>query len=281
MEALPDGQLIEADDRLAMVFSHYYCIERPADAPPLRRHLMPNYEMLLVFNFGPEVPVKLGNHEYRIRRTAVLGPLQKTLTYDLPGGAELIIVNFTLNGFYRLMRVPMHEFRADDLHHPDLLLDKAGFGDLWTQLAESPNRSDRLNRISDYLQTSVAPIDEAACSLLDTIPYFRNPSLEPVKGVAGTHGLTARSVQQRFQIQLGFTAKEMVRFLRFKRVLAELGKPGPDAPVDWVQLVERFGYHDQPHLIRDFRYYVGLTPRRFLRQLAGGGVCVSPSGRFY
>ncbi|WP_460636975.1 AraC family transcriptional regulator [Larkinella harenae] len=43
----------------------------------------------------------------------------------------------------------------------------------------------------------------------------------------------------------------------------------------------RFGYHDHSHLIKDFKYYLGLTPRQFLRQLTAGSICLSKTGKFY
>lgn len=280
MESPTNSQLIDADEQLATVISHFYCVEHAAQAQPVRQQLLPNYEMLLVFNFGPAIPISLGDNGYVIEQTAVLGPLQKTLVYELPAGADLIVVNFTLNGFYRLLGVPMHQLRAEDLHNPDLLLNKACFSELWAQLAPMTALADRLQLLRDYTMAFVAPSDAASLSLLDSIPYFRDSATDPIKGLAQTHKLSNRSIQLRFQTYLGYSAKEMIRFLRFKKVLGHLCQQYPTPP-DWLELVLTFGYHDHSHLIKDFTYFLGLTPRQFLKQLAAGGVCISKSGKFY
>ncbi|CAN5307284.1 hypothetical protein BH09BAC4_BH09BAC4_35770 [soil metagenome] len=275
-----NSQVVDADARLATVFSHFYCVQQASDAPPLRQQLLPNYEMMLAFNFGPEIPVSIGDSDYMVRKTAVLGPLQKAITYELPAGADLIVVNFTLNGFHRLLKVPMQQFSAGDIYNPDVLLNKNCFEDLWHQLAGMPELSDRLQLLSEYALTFVAPIASSAHPLMDSIPYFKESATDPIKALADTYQLSPRSIQLRFQAQLGYSAKELIRFLRFKKVLGFLFQAYP-APVDWLDLVLKFGYHDHSHLIKDFHYFLDMTPRQFLAQLAQGNVCVSKPGKFY
>ncbi len=59
-----------------------------------------------------------------------------------------------------------------------------------------------------------------------------------------------------FQKYVGYSPEELLRYLRFKQVVAHLmaerGKP-----VDWFDLIVQFGYHDQSHLIGDFKFYTG------------------------
>ncbi|CCH54829.1 transcriptional regulator, AraC family [Fibrisoma limi BUZ 3] len=275
-----NSQLIEADERLATVFSHYYCVQQGPQDAPLQQQLVPNYEMLLVFNFGPAISGSLGDAPYVISRTAVLGPLQKTLTYELPAGADLIVVNFTLNGFYRLLRVPMQELKTQDIHNPDVLLNKPCFEDIWSQLAQMTTLADRLQLLNEYALTYAAPADSTTNSMIESIPYVNNTVVEPVKLLATQQQVSARMIQLTLQKQLGYSARELVRFLRFKKVLTFLFQQ-PTPSVDWLSLVSEYGYHDQSHLIKDFQQYMGISPRQFINQLAQGGMCISKPGKFY
>ncbi|WP_138989369.1 helix-turn-helix domain-containing protein [Larkinella sp. C7] len=275
-----NSQLIDADDRLATVFSHYYCVRLDPDDQPVTLQLMPHYEMLLAFNFGPPLPISLGDAKHVIRQTAVLGPLQKMLTYELPAGADLIVVNFTLDGFYRLLGVSMQELKAGDWHDPDVLLNKHCFSELWAQLTSLSELADRIKLLNAYAVTFVAPTDAASDSLRESIPYFRDAVVDPIKVLAETQQVSVRRIQMRFQSHLGYSAKELTRFLRFRNLLNFLTQQHPQPP-DWLDLVLTFGYHDHSHLIKDFQYYLGLTPRQFLKQLAQGNVCISKTGRFY
>lgn len=272
-----DTQLIEADDRLARVFSHFYVVQQPADAPTVTQQLLPNYEMLVVFNFGAELPVWLGANTYTVRRVAIIGPLQKLLRYELRAGAHLMVVVFTLNGFYRLFGKLL---RQPGSTATDVVLNPNFLTDLWTQLAELPTTEGRTQRFSDYALTHLAPTDGTMQPLLDTIPHFRHTFVDPIKAVAQQYNLSPRTVQLRFQHQLGYSAKEMIRFIRFKNLIAQLMNQ-QTTPPDWADLVVTYGYHDQSHLIRDFQQFTGLSPSAFVKQLAEQNLCISQPGKFY
>lgn len=274
------SQLIEADPLLAQAFSHFYCVQQDAGSAPLRQQLLPNYEMLLVFNFGPDIPVALGDKAWVVRQTAVLGPLQKPLHYELPPGADLMVVNFTLNGFYRLWGKSLHRLRATEQVNADALLNADSLRELWQRMADQTVLTDRLQVFSAYALAHLSPVDVVTRSLLDHAPLFRQPAVDPLKVVAQAQRVSTRNLQLRLQTQVGYSAKELVRFLRFKQVLSFLIGRDTTA-VDWLALVLRFGYHDQSHLIKDFRYFLGITPRQFVRQLTRGEVCMSKSGKFY
>ena len=58
------------------------------------------------------------------------------------------------------------------------------------------------------------------------------------------------------------TPKAYLRVSRFQRVLARVHA----APsVDWMEEVERHGYYDQPHFIREFKEFSGFTPTEYFR----------------
>ena len=280
MDSTISTQLIVAEPQFDQVYSHIYCVQQSAQALPTQHLLVPNYEMLLVFNFGPDVPISLEHEPYIIQQTAAIGPLQKLLRYELPPEADLMIVNFTLNGFYRLLGTPMNQLRGTDFFDPDLLLNDGCFQTLWAQLASMNLFNDRLQRINEFVSTYLKPTDEASHSLMTSIPHFRQTAIDPVKALAQTHQLSPRGVQLRFQTQLGYSAKELTRFLRFRNVVALVVQQFPIAP-DWADLVLRYGYHDQSHLIKDFQQFMAMTPTEFIRQLAGQDVCISQTGKHY
>jgi len=98
-----------------------------------------------------------------------------------------------------------------------------------------------------------------------------------------------RTMIARFRACAGFPPKTIARLLRFNRVVRTLdrlsgtrtnepaGKPyiaarQPDdplsRPIDWAGLAADCGYFDQPHFIRDFREFSGMTPDAFLRRMS-------------
>lgn len=50
---------------------------------------------------------------------------------------------------------------------------------------------------------------------------------------------------------------------RFQGVVARLNRR---VPPNWSRLAVQAGYHDQPHLVRDFREFGGTTPAAYWRE---------------
>jgi AraC-like DNA-binding protein len=284
MSAKPvTGQHFEAEGALGGVLRHFYAIGNPPGGETRVQHLSPHYDLMLVLNFGPPVRLSFGGEAFddrQVRQTAVIGPLRKLLNYELQPGSDLIVATFALDGFYRLFQVPLPELPGEALLDPESLpgAGKADFGALWETLRALPSLPDRIGFLKEYLAALVQGSDEASRPLLDAIAYFRDPGVNPAKAVAIDHQLSDRTVQLRFQKYLGFSPKEMVRFVRFKQVLYHLVRQ-PGQPVDWHELVVRFGYHDQSHLIKDFGHFLGTTPQQFVKSYAD--YCIARPARQY
>ncbi|SDS10380.1 AraC-type DNA-binding protein [Friedmanniella luteola] len=82
----------------------------------------------------------------------------------------------------------------------------------------------------------------------------------PVGVVVERFGTTAKPFIRRFRAATGLTPKTYARLRRLQRVLHSLP---PDGRVDWSRIAADQGYHDQSHLIHDFKAITGLTPSQY------------------
>lgn len=264
-----NGMLYQVKGTLAAVISHYYHVFNTGDQP-VTKHLSPNLEIMMIFNLGTPVPVSFNDtasgREVK-SECVVIGPLRKMLGYTLNPEADALVVNFRLNGFYRLFKLALNNFDSETLYDPDKLGSYC-FEDLRKELAEIDDLKARLTMISSYIATFIAENDAAVQPLLNGEHYFYDPAIQPVKAIAKDNSLTERTIQLRFQKYAGYSPKELLRFLRFKTVVDRLVNE-EDTPAGVFELILAFGYHDQSHLIKDFQQYLGTTPQHFLRQLKG------------
>ncbi|GAB4045871.1 helix-turn-helix domain-containing protein [Spirosoma litoris] len=272
------AQTFTAPEGLTEVFRHIYYMKHPHEATCQSLQLFPHYEMMLVFNFGPPLSVSIADDTSLVERVAILGPLDRVLTYELLPESEVMVIVFTLNGFYRLLGKSIHPLRTETANQVAVPLTELTYLDLWENLVQLPSIADRAELLMTYIQLHVTPEDTA--SLLDEASLFSNLAIDPIKIIAKNRRLSARSVQLRLRNMVGFSAKEMARFIRFKNVIAHLVKEHPTLP-DWADLVVQHGYHDQPHLIRDFQRYLGLSPTDFVKQLAEQPICITQPGKHY
>jgi len=71
-----------------------------------------------------------------------------------------------------------------------------------------------------------------------------------------------RTFQIHFKNQTGIPPKLFCRIVRFNAFLHVLDQ-NPKA--DILELALRFGYSDNPHLYKDFKQFVGMTPKKYLQ----------------
>lgn len=202
------------------------------------------------------------------------------LNYEMLPGADIVVTVFNLDGFYRLFQVPVDELNGETVHHPDAFIHQPDYEELWEILNRSHVAEERIELLSDYIRTYKHEAEEAARPLLEGAEYFNDPLIQPVKAIAADADLSERSVQLRFKKYVGYSPKELLRFLRFKQVINNIiEKPGVE--IDWYDLIHDFGYHDQSHLIKDFHHFLGTTPEIFVKQIAGKEFCTTRPGQYY
>ncbi|MCE7040856.1 helix-turn-helix domain-containing protein [Dyadobacter sp. CY312] len=276
------GKHFEVSAPLDEIIRHFYCIRTSPDFEKIDKHLLPNLEMMLVFNFGKSLRLSFADQPYDgfyVNNVAVIGPLRKMLNYEVLPDADLIIAEFNVDGFYRLFQLPMSERAGEEIWNPDEIL-KAGFHELWDTLKDIPLQTERLELLKDFMLAIIQDSDDCLKPLFNGISYLNNPLIQPVRAMALDSEFSERTIQNRFKKYLGYSPKELLRFLRFKQVIAAIQQQ-ERLEVDWYRLIEEFGYHDQSHLIKDFHHYLGITPKKFVKEIIGKKFCVSKPGKFY
>lgn len=272
---VPIGEKHPIDGELAEVLGHFYTIRTPLKMKPCVCHLAPNLEMMVVFNFGAPVRFSFGDKMSDARtidHIGIIGPLRQMMNYELTGGTDLLILPFIYNGFYRLFSLAVDDFNFND--EKDVLKYMAKLENIWQQLATISDTKERLAEITAYLLASISGNDKASLPLLDSVPLIHNPAMNPVKAIAAKETVSERSIQLRFKKYTGYSPKELVRFLRFKTLLTQLFPSADIERINWIDLVVKYGYHDQSHLIKDFKYFTGVSPKKFLSLTKDGSFCI-------
>lgn len=279
----PIGLHIDVGAPLNEVVKHLYCIRTPENFDTLVQRLSPNLEMMLVFNFGKPVRISFGDgifQEQRMEKMAVIGPLRKMLNYEVFPDTSLIAVVFNADGFYRLFQLPVDSLNGETVVDPDELLGISGFRQLWEELDKLTGLEQKVDLLKEYGRLFIQNTEDASVPLLNGIGYFQRESVQPVRAIAMDSDLSERTIQLRFKKYLGYSPKELLRFIRFKKVINQILQ-NKNNQVDWYCLIDEFGYHDQSHLIKDFHHYLGTTPQKFVKDILGKEFCVSKEGRYY
>ena len=70
-----------------------------------------------------------------------------------------------------------------------------------------------------------------------------------------------KKVQRTFKEYIGISPKLYARMLRFEKIHNELRGI---KFIDWMEVVTKYNFHDQSHLIKEFKFFTGVTPKIFL-----------------
>jgi AraC-like DNA-binding protein len=271
-----NGMLFSVEVPLNEVINNFYHLYMHQDEKPVARHVCPNLEMMLVYNFG--IPMRISFHNSPldseiVKHTAVIGPLRQMLNYELLPGADALLINFKFNGFQRLFGLPLTGLTAEGQASRATLIDDNRFEKLWEELAALPTTEQRVGLLTQSAIGLLKENDQVVQTVIGNLTHYFNPCVDPVKAIAADTRLSERSIQLKFQKHTGYSVKELLRFLRFKEVIADV-LARSNQRIAIFDLIDKYDYHDQSHLIKDFQYFLGLAPQQFIKNLNNGSFCV-------
>ncbi len=96
--------------------------------------------------------------------------------------------------------------------------------------------------------------------LLDELAKEIEPHHD-VGEIAKMSNLSLSSLERYFKKESGLTPKKFLLHNRFRLVLQDIASA---AVTDWHDLIDKYNYYDQTHLIKEVKRFSGLTPTQLL-----------------
>jgi AraC-like DNA-binding protein len=195
------------------------------------------------------------------RRTSVIGTMTRALIVTTTGAVSLLGVRFRpggLSGFCALNAAELTDAQVDLTNFWGQLAQET-----WHRLGET-SPAERIGLLQKVLGARTNGGNQ-------TDPFIHHcvTRIEAARGglrirdLERSTGLSARQLERKFARHLGISPKSFARVVRFKAVAGAAAAANPDPP-DWVRLAGDFGFADQPHLVREFKAFSGLTPVDYL-----------------
>ncbi len=194
----------------------------------------------------------------------VVGP-QLTDTYlDFGRGMLTAAVSFRAGGLQRLTGIPIADLANQEIEAS--LLFGSGIAQVERQLQDAPDPEAIAGILQRFLLQRLScarelqPFDHAISEL---VKAHGNISVEKT---AALSCLSKRQFERKCMERLGMSPKLFASLTRFSK--AYMYKEGhPLLP--WIKIAHEFGYHDQMHLIHDFKRFAGHTPSIIDKDLPG------------
>ena len=221
-------------------------------------------EQVLEFEFGDQPIVEyLQGAREAVPRIAVVGPHTfPPAQLRLRGTVESFAIFFQPLGLWQLFGVPVSVLADRAFEGVDLL--GPGMRQLWNRLGECRGFEERVGIAERYLIMRAASPSRCTPIMSAALCMFRNGGGIRIDELANQAALGVRQFERRFMNEMGFAPKLFARITRFQMALdAKITSPGRS----WLDVAHQFGYHDQMHMITDFRKLSGANPNAILELL--------------
>ena len=174
---------------------------------------------------------------------------------EMHGHLETFVIVFQPSGLFSLFSIPGAELIDRHLEGVSVLGRLAD--DLSGELGEATSFDERIRVTERYLLRRWRfrePRTGAGTAAADLL--LRDGDVR-IADLAANAGWSIRQLERRFTHEIGMPPKLFARVARFEGVLRRmLQRPR----LRWTDIAHELGYHDQSHMLHDFREFSGTAP---------------------
>ena len=185
--------------------------------------------------------------------------------YDAYGTSPstLVGVKFYPGKFYEFFGWPQYLFYDNTIQLDDTDLSKRAA--LLHEALDEVQRPDLQAKLLDYFLLLYFPRQPKSSPLIDSIlnSLYHAPDIQSLRQVQPEVQVSSRHLRRLFRTYTGLNSRTFIRILRFYRAYFMLHTT-PYSSL--TELALRAGYFDQPHFIHDFKHFLNISPRAYLKR---------------
>jgi len=192
-------------------------------------------------------------------------PLNQNSFIRLPAGTNrFFFANLKPSFFYQIFKIPISELN-DSVTSLQELSCKEGV-ELNEKIWTSPDRISMIRHLDNFfarklLQNTNSP------SKMEHVQncIFSSKGNIDIGHIAKAQNINIRTLQRRFQEEIGVSPKHFARIARFNHALNLIRSNSTQNK--WQDIVNDCGYYDQSHFIHDVRSVTGESPKVYFSEL--------------
>jgi AraC-like DNA-binding protein len=194
------------------------------------------------------------------RHSWISGERISPIVIDEIGYVHLIGARLRAGGAWPFLGIPLCEFTHQVVELETIFGRE--INNLRDKLGEAPDHDSRFDLLESWLIHRARSRTQPTRSVSYALRAI-DSGLDAVRigKIAATIGISHKHLLREFDRCVGLTPKLYARLCAFQRVIRSVGHK---AEVDWAGTAATCGYHDQAHLIHEFRAFSGLTPANYL-----------------
>lgn len=223
-------------------------------------NIFPGTGVEILFNLGETLTVQ-SQQEKRLRHgeCIVICPRKSMLKLQAATAINVLAIRFRSAAFFTLFNLPLTELSDQAFSVSDFFPAR-----LLNQLLESKGDLYKTVLLEQWLLELTAKVkkhDSALHWAIDKIYYQYNDDV--MSEVKSQLKCSERTFQRKFKLFTGVDAKYFERTARFQSTIKALLIMRSK---QYIDIALNNGYYDQPHFIRDFKFFTQLTPGEYLTE---------------
>lgn len=256
-------QVYQPHPDLESLVKFYWTLEVPATVETQRQRLIPGGFLEMAFILGDDIKRYTSKGEFILQpRAMVLGQITEPFFIEPTGYVDCFAVCFYPFGLANFLSIPIGEL-ANKETPLAVLFNKSIANDLEQNINKASDTRSRITIIENFLfkmlNESVS-IDNVVREIIDTI--FVTRGTVSIKEMLKDDRSQRRQLERKFVEQIGVSPKQLCKVIRLQAVLKMMLYRQSET---LSQIACDSGYYDQAHFTRDFKEFMGMTPREFFR----------------
>lgn len=257
-----DYQEYNPHSDLRSIVKCYWTLEIPKQKETQKQLILPDGCVDMCFILGDDIKRFTSDSEFIIQpRQMLLGQITEQFYIEPTGYVNTFAIRFYPYGFANFIDSPLNELGNKETPL-DQLFGNEKANQLSQEIIHAKTTIERVDIIERFLFSRLnnkAIIDHIVKSTIDAM--FSSNGSKPLTAILKGDLQKRRQLERNFKKQIGVSPKQLSKVIRLQATLQLLLSQTSETLTDIAYENE---YYDQPHFIKDFKEFTGITPKEFL-----------------
>ncbi|NQX38696.1 Helix-turn-helix domain-containing protein [Pedobacter steynii] len=237
----------------------YWTLEAPKEKAPEKQRIVPDGCMEMIFHYGDLYRQYLDGSTVLQPRCFVFGQVTQPLEIVPTGETGVFAVRFLPEGFAAFATFPVGDMENRAVPLQELFAEEGI--DLEKEILNALNTEERIQLVERFLLHKLITPES-----VHQIVRSGVAAMMKLKGQVSVDELTdnlkinRRQLERKFSIAVGLSPKQLSKMIRLQSVLKIMADP---QFTSLTSIAYQGDYYDQAHLIKDFKEFAGMSPKKF------------------
>ena len=254
-------QTFQPHPDLSALVKFYWTLEVPFDPNNEKQKIIPDGHIEMTFNFKDKIKRYVSETDFIVHPNAmVMGQRTKSYFIEPLGDVDSFAICFYPYGFSNFASTPLEDLL--DVEAPiTSLFEETQAKTLEENIHKATSTQERIEIIEAFLFDQLnqnQTIENLVKTTVDTLLETNGSS--PINQILKGDLSKRRQLERNFKKQIGISPKQLGKVLRLQTALKMILNNDENL----TSIAYESEYFDQAHFIKDFKEFIGTTPKSFL-----------------